>query len=25
MATDPDLGSFIVPSVLEQGALSIAI
>ena len=25
MATDPELGSFIVPSVFEQGALSIAI
>ncbi len=25
MATDPDLGSFIVPSVFEQGALSVAI
>jgi len=25
MATEPDLGSFIVPSVFEQGALSIAI
>ena len=25
MATDPDLGSFIVPSIFERGALSIAI
>jgi len=25
MATEPDLGSFIVPSVFERGALSIAI
>src|SRR5208337_3019763 len=25
MATDPDLGSFIVPSTVEQGALSVAI
>jgi precorrin-2 dehydrogenase/sirohydrochlorin ferrochelatase len=25
MAAEPDLGSFIVPSVFEQGALSIAI
>ncbi len=25
MATDPDLGSFIVPSTVERGALSIAI
>ncbi len=25
MATDPELGSFIVPSVIERGALSIAV